>query len=132
ARHIVVDTLGFLLAVRVHAANVHDSVGALLVLTALIGRLPRLLKLWADQAYQGPLEEWVRANLGATLEIVAGMEGQIGFEPLPKRWIVERSLAWLGRNRRLSKDYEHLAICSEAMVYLASIGLLLNRLAPAR
>lgn len=93
--------------------------------------LLRLQRLWADSVYRGSFRDWVQEQFGWTVEIVTKLAGQKGFAALPKRWIVERSLAWLGRNRRLSKDYEATTACSEAMVYLASIHLLLKQLAPA-
>lgn len=127
-RHVVVDTLGLLLIVVVHAASIQDPAGAKLALTPLIGRFPRLALMWADGIYRGPLVEWVREQLGCALSIVTRTAGQRGFQALPKRWIVERTLAWLNRNRRLSKDYEHDLRASESMVYLASIRLLLRRL----
>lgn len=131
-RHIVVDTLGLLLIVVVHSAAIQDPAGAKLVLTPLIGRLPRLVRLWADGIYQGPLGEWVKEKLQCVLTIVRRTEGQRGFQVLPKRWIVERTLGWLNRYRRLSKDYERDPQMSESMVYLASIRLMLRRLDAAK
>jgi putative transposase len=116
--------------VSVHAADISDAVGGEFVLVDL-GRLAeRLTKLFADQAYQG-LVEWVKAEYGLDLEIVVKAKNQKGFVVLPQRWKVERSIAWLCRNRRLSKDYEYHTECSEAMIYLASIHLLIKRLANA-
>lgn len=127
-RHIVVDTLGHLLEVVVHAAHIQDRDGAKLVLDKLSqATKDSLRKLWADGAYAGSLIDWVHAHLDAVLEIVSRDPGQIGFQVLPKRWIVERTFAWFGRYRRLSKDYEQLTASSEAMVYLASIHTLLKR-----
>lgn len=128
-RSILVDTLGFLWKVVVHAAGLHDLEGAKLVLKALplIVRL-RLLKLWADRAYQGLLA-WCWEEYQIALEIVSPPRGQKGFIVLSKRWIVERTFAWLGNCRRLSKDYEESPASSEGMIYLASIRLLLKRLA---
>jgi putative transposase len=127
-RHIVVDTLGLLLIVMVHMASIQDPAGAKLVLTRLIGRFPRLVMLWADGIYTGPLVDWVKATLGCLLAIVTRAKGQRGFQVLPKRWIVERTLGWFNRYRRLSKDYEQDLRMSEGMVYLASIRLMLRRL----
>jgi transposase len=143
-RHILVDTLGLLLKVVVHPANVQDRVGAKLVLADISDQFPRLRHLWADQGYTGPLLDWIAAELGATVEIVErsprrgfqvtpdGQFQQVSlpaiFEPLPRRWVVERALAWIGRHRRMSKDYERLPSTSEALVYLTSIRLLLARL----
>ncbi len=127
-RHIVVDTLGLLLIVVVHVASLQDPAGAKLVLTPLIGRFPRLKLIWADGIYQGPLVDWVKDKLQCVLEIVRRPDGQRGFQVLPKRWIVERTLGWFNRYRRLSKDYEQDPRMSEGMVYLASIRLMLRRL----
>lgn len=99
------------------------------MLTPLIGQVPRLKRLWADGGYAGQLARWV-AEQGWTLEIVAKDPAAKGFQVLPKRWIVERTFAWLGKGRRLSKDYEHRIASSEAMVQLAMIGLMTRRLAP--
>lgn len=131
-RHIVVDTLGHLVEVVVHVASIQDRDGAKLVLDKLSqATKDSLRKLWADGGYAGALIEWVREHLDAVLEIVAREPGQIGFQVLPKRWIVERTFAWFGRYRRLSKDYEQLPKSSEAMIYLASIHILLKRTAVA-
>ena len=127
-RHIVVDTLGLLLIVVVHMASIQDPAGAKLVLTPLIGRFPRLKLIWADGIYQGSLVDWVKDKLKCVLEIVRRPDDQRGFQVLPKRWIVERTLGWFNRYRRLSKDYEQDPRMSEGMVYLASIRLMLRRL----
>jgi putative transposase len=171
-RHILVDTNGFLLKVKVHVANMQDRAGARLLLEPLkrqrhaekrsTSLFPRLRLVWADQGYTGPLDDWMKENLGCRLEVVsyptplsveedfwssvkqrsqAGVTGPelyaglslkrstTGSMPVvPRRWVVERSFAWLGRNRRLSKDYEMLPCSSEAFVYLAMIRLMLKRL----
>jgi putative transposase len=126
-RHILVDTLGNLLAVLVHPANIQDRDGArqLLANLPLMLRL-RLEKIWADGGYQGQLVSWCQETLGLVLEIVAKPPDQVGFAVLPKRWIVERTLAWLGNYRRLSKDYEELCPSSQGMIYLASIHRMLR------
>jgi putative transposase len=129
-RHILVDTLGHLLTVVAHPANIADSTGADWVLEQAIAERWRLRHLWADSNYRGELVDYWETEHGITIEIVAKREGQKTFEVLPKRWIVEQTLAHLGRCRRLSKDYEYWERNSEAMVYLASIQLLLRRLAP--
>ena len=129
-RHLVVDTLGLLLAVVVHAANVQDRDGARLALAKLAGRFPRLRLVWADGGYAGALRGWAAATLGLVVEIVAKPAGATSFTVLPKRWIVERTFAWLGRCRRLSKDYEALPATSEAWIPVAMIHLMLKRLAP--
>jgi len=125
-----VDTLGLVRAVVVHAANIQDRDGATLVLARMQGRFPRLLKVWAAGAYAGGLIAWTQALLGCILEIVKRSDDQKGFVVLPKRWIVERTFAWFGRYRRLSKDDEELPASSETMIYIAMIHLMLRRLAP--
>lgn len=124
------DTLGLVLVVVVHAASVQDRDGAEWVLRRLHGCFPRLVKIWADAAYRGRLLEWARRFAGWTLEIVSRTADQKGFQVQPKRWIVERTLGWLGRSRRLSKDYEALPESSETWIYLAMIHLMLKRLDP--
>lgn len=136
-RHIVVDTLGLVLVVLVTAGHVQDASAARDVLQALFDRLSALQawrwnglrKLWADGGYRGTLLAWTQAMFGWTLEIVAKLPNQSGFQVLPKRWLVERTFAWLNRQRRLSKDYERLPQTSEAFVYVAMIRLMLKRLA---
>lgn len=128
-RHLVVDTLGLLLAIVVTAANVQDRDGAKQVLTQLLGHAPRLQHLWADGAYAGDLIDWVAQTCGWVLEVVARTAALVGFVVLPKRWIVERSFGWLGRYRRLSKDDEVLPETSEALIRVAMIGLMTRRLA---
>jgi putative transposase len=129
-RHLVVDTLGLLLAVVVHAANVQDRDGAKLVLERLAGRFPRLWLVWADGGYAGALLVWALVTAGLVVEVVAKPAGATTFAVLPKRWIVERTFAWLGRCRRLSKDYEALPATSEAWIHVAMTHLMLKRLAP--
>jgi putative transposase len=126
-RHIVVDTLGLILAVVVHAGNIQDRDGALLVLERIRGYVPRLRLIWADGGYAGNLVETVKALFHWTLEIVK--RSDTGFVVLPKRWIVERTFSWLYRYRRLSKDYEQLPENSEAMILIAMINLMSRRLA---
>lgn len=129
-RHIVVDTLGLLLAVKVHAASVQDRDGAYAVLAQLAGRFPRLRLIWADGGYSGQVAELVELTWGWTVEIVKRATDAVGFTVLPRRWVVERTFAWFGRYRRLSKDYEQRTEVSEAMVHLAMIHLMLRRLGP--
>ena len=119
-----------ILAVTVHAASVQDRDGAKPVLTKLVGLFPRLKLIWADGGYAGQLIEWVKELGGWTLEIVKRSDAAKGFVVLPKRWIVERTFGWLGRCRRLSKDYEWQIPSSEAMVHIAMISLMLHRLKP--
>ena len=130
-RHIVVDTLGLILAVVVHAANVQDRDGAKLVLARLAGRFPHLALIWADGGYAGQLVDRVRTTWHWLLTIVSKPTDTPGFVVLPKRWIVERTFGWLGRCRRLSKDYEALPETSETWIYVAMIHLMLRRLKPA-
>jgi putative transposase len=125
-----VDTLGLLLVVVVHAADIQESDGAKLVLRRALGRFPRLQKIWVDQGYKRHFVEWARAVGGWAVEIVKRPDGAKGFRVLPRRWVVERTFAWLGRSRRLSKDYEALPETSEAWVHVAMIHLMLKRLAP--
>jgi putative transposase len=133
-RHLAVDTLGFVLIVLVTAANVDDAAAAPLVLEQLNRRdFPRLEVVWADGKYHNHrLNEWKtsRPSLPWNLEIVSRPPGVQGFVLLPKRWVVERTFAWLGRSRRLSKDYERRCESSEAMIRVSSIALLLRRLEP--
>ena len=128
-RHIVVDTQGLLLAVAVHPANIQDRDGAKLVLQRLLGRFPRLERIWADGAYAGKLVQWAQRCGGWKLELVRRPVQQHTFQVLPRRWVVERTFAWLGRQRHLSKDYEALPETSESWVYTAMTGLMLRRLA---
>lgn len=130
-RHIAVDTLGLLLVVFVHSAHIQDRDGACDVFQKLSELLTRLKLVWADGGYAGQLVELVRSWWRYSLEIVKRTDDMKGFVVLPKRWIVERTLAWLCRNRRLSKDYERLPSSSETVVYLASIRLMIRRLARA-
>ena len=128
-RHVLVDTQGNLLEVAVTAANATDREGASVVLSK-VERLMvvRLLKIWADQAYQGDLEVWFAQQWTIQLDIVRRDPDQQGFVVLPRRWVVERTFAWLGNFRRLSKDDERDTISSEGFIYLASIYTMLNRL----
>ena len=88
----------------------------------------RLLKIWADKGYQGDLETWLYEQWGIALEIVSADPTQIGFAVQPRRWVVERTFAWLGKYRRLSRDYERDTTSSEGFIYLASIRTLLKRI----
>lgn len=120
--------MGLLLTVVVHAANIQDRDGAKQVFEKAKGCFPRLKLVWADGGYAGKLVHWLSELNGWSLEIVKRL-GQ-GFQILPRRWVVERTFAWLGRCRRLSKDYEELTESSEAMIHIAMIHLMLRRLAP--
>jgi putative transposase len=131
-RHVLVDVLGLLLVVVVHAASVQDREGAKAVMAQLAHRFLRLRLIWADGGYAGTLVTWLarfRPRHPLRLEIVKRSDKVCGFVVQPKRWIVERTLGWLNRYRRLSKDYETLPATSEAMIYVAMIRLMLARLA---
>ncbi len=131
-RHVVVDTLGLLLRVMVGPANVQDRDGARPLLSRVLQCFGGLRKIWADGGYAGALVAWFREQAGGrdcVLEIVRRLEGQSGFHILPKRWIVERTLGWLVKSRRLARDYETATQSSEAMIYLTMIRLMLKRLA---
>lgn len=133
-RHLVVDTLGMVVAAVVHSAGIQDRDGAKLVLKKMVGRFPRLKKILADGIYNGGIAEWAQAVGGWILEVVVRPPAEEGekkkFEVLPWRWIVERTFAWLGRYRRLSKDYERQPESSESWIYIAMTQLMLQRLEP--
>lgn len=153
-RHVLVDTEGLVHAVNVHAADIMDRDGIKLVLgEAVRAQLPRMQLLWLDAGYngRGKGKDWVEQTTGWRVETVKGIHwrkyywvpkdippDQIdwslygpspGFHVVPRRWVVERTFAWLAHNRRLSKDYERLCATSEAWIYLALIRLMLRRLA---
>jgi len=128
-RHVLVDTLGLLLIVLVTEADMQDRDAAKRLLVMTLGLLPRLRKLWADGAYRGALVEWVKQFCRLDLEIVERDPSAVGFQLLPRRWVVERTFAWLNHCRRLSKDYEYLPSSSEAMIYVAMVRLMTRRLA---
>jgi transposase len=127
-RHLLVDTEGFLIDAVVTAANVSDQAGAKQLCAVAQARCPRLAHLFADSAYGGTLLAWVQTTCGWTLEIVKKLTDAPGFHVQPRRWVVERSIAWLTRNRQLSKEYDHDPGSSEGWLYLASIRVLLGRL----
>jgi putative transposase len=130
-RHILVDTLGLLIAVVVTGANVQDYHGAKPVLGTVKDRCPRLKVVWADGIYEKQwLIDWVRTQCGWELTITKRSDKEKGFKVLPKRWVVERTFGWLGRYRRLSKDYERLTETSEAMIQMAMIHIMVRRLEP--
>jgi len=155
-RHLLVDTQGFLLAVKVHAARLTDRLGARLLLHTLKDRFPRLSHLFADAGYSGPLLDWITQHLGWQTEIVSKpvnkpaqqweweavlLDGEMlprpklkgrGFSIQRHRWKVERTFGWLIRFRRLARDYEGLSTSSEAFIHIASIRLFLTRLTPFR
>ena len=130
-RHLLVDTLGLILLAKVHPADVQDRSGARLLLAALTTRFGWLRCIWADGGYAGALVAWVRQlrpRRGTRLEIVQHGTKLSHFKILPRRWVVERTFAWLGRSRRLSKDYEHTVGSSESFIYLAMTRIMLRRL----
>jgi putative transposase len=132
-RHIFVDVMGFVLAVLITSAAIDDGVAAVQLLEKIDPvEYPRLTVIWGDSKYHNfALEAWMKKHRpGWTLEVKRPPKGSEGFVVVPKRWVVERSFAWLGRNRRLSKDYEKTIASSEAMVKCSNIALLLRRLAP--
>lgn len=145
-RHLLVDTQGLMLALNVHSADISDRDGALLLLDGLPEHFPRIRKLWTDSGYNGQFRTWAAEHLVSwDVEIVkhwwTGSRRRLvlpdvepdplpsGFHVLPKRWIVERTFAWLDQNRRLSKDYERLPATSETFIYTAMSRLMLRRLA---
>jgi transposase len=149
-RHILVDTMGLVLKVVVHVANIQDREGVRLLLEPLKGTFPRMKKVWLDVGYSGKGRQWIEQEMGWEAEIVkhswTGLRGvwvpqgtevnwaeiiPPGFHILPRRWVVERTFAWIGRYRRMSKDYEYLPSSSESMVCLTMIRLMVKRLAKA-
>ena len=129
-RHILVDTIGLLLHAIVHPADIQDRDGGVLVLRTLFGRFPFLQKLFADGGYQGPIFRAAqkKALPGLETEIVKRSDAAKGFEVLPRRWVVERTFSWLGRCRRLAKDWENLNRKALAFLRIASIRLMLRKL----
>ena len=136
------DTIGLVLRAVVRPADVSDRDGARLVLAGVTDRVPTLRHLWVDAGYQGTAVAWIEESLGLSVTVVRKPRRWVwwpadsepppmptGFQVLPRRWVVERTFAWLGRNRRLSKDYEALPETEEAWIYLAMSNLMLARLA---
>lgn len=129
-RHILVDTEGFLLQAVVHEASIQDRDGAVPVLSQVRKLFPFLECVWADAAYRGPkLAEAFRNIAAWKLQIVTRNDDAAGFEVLPRRWVVERTFAWMGRNRRLAKDFEKIVETSTAYLEVAMIQLMIRRLA---
>ena len=130
-RVLLTDTLGFASLVKVVAGDLHDSLAGHQLLRKLLEQ-PHLLisvrKIFADGGFRGNLEEWVKQVLHIRLEIVLKEEGQIGFQVLPKRWVIERTNAWISRQRRLARDYERTPASSESFIYATMIRLGLRRL----
>jgi putative transposase len=130
-RHLLVDTLGLILRVHVHPADEQDRDSGLDLLVGADQEFPRIEQLWADGAYRGEFEDWVETTLGWQVTIVRPAADQVGFAVQPRRWVVERTFAHLGRWRRLAKDFEHLIECAVAHILTASIHLMLRRLVAA-
>lgn len=128
-RHIIVDTMGLLLAVVVHSASLQDRDGVKRVGERVKGRFPRLKLIWADAAYEAAVG-WAKQFGNWVLELVRKPTGQKGFVAQKRRWVVERTFSWLVRSRRLARDYERRTESSEAIVQLAIIHLMLKRLKP--
>ena len=131
-RHIVVDTCGLLLVVLVTGAGVQDRDAARLLLWALRTCFPTVSLLWADGGYSGQLVAWAATVLGLAVDIVRKLAGQVGFQPLPRRWVAERTFAWINRCRRTVRDYERLPAHHAAMVQWAMIIIMTQRLARHR
>lgn len=121
------DSLGLLMAVVVHAADIQDREGGLLVLDRISGYFSKIQLIWADGGYLGEFIFLAKALFGRTIEVIKRSDKKSGFHVLPKRWIVERTFGWLSLYRRHSRDYEKLPESSEAMVYISMIQLMLHR-----
>jgi putative transposase len=130
-RHVLVDVLGLILALVVHPADVQDPEGGKQVLAKVPGVFPHLLKIWADGRYAGKFLTWAFQFGGWWVEVVNRPKGAPGFVLLKRRWIVERTFAWLENYHRLSKDHEALPESSENLIYLAMIHVMVRRLRPA-
>lgn len=144
-RHLLVDTNGLVMKAKVHPADLADREGARVLLERVGESFPGLLgHLWADAGYRGAeLRRWITEQLGLSLEIVQGKPRWVwvpndvepipippaGFEVIRRRWVVERTFAWICRNRRMSRDYEFLVQTTEALIYVTMIRLMLRRLA---
>jgi putative transposase len=129
-RHILVDTLGLIMAVVVTTACVQDRDGLKKLLRLFGIHRKKLRKIWVDGGYRGQVIEWVKARFRYCLEVVLRSDDVKGFVVLPKRWIVERTFAWLNNHRRLSKDYERFTKTSETMIQIAMTRVMLRRLKP--
>ena len=132
-RHIITDTEGHLVALTVHTADIQDRDGAVGVIASIRQLYPWLRHLFADGGYAGEKLTQAVADLGTwTIEIIKRSDTAKGFEVLPRRWVVERTFAWLGRCRRLAKDFEATIASAEAWIFIASIRLMLRRRAAPR
>ena len=128
-RHIAVDTTGLLLVVLVTAAGVQDRDAARLLLAGLRTCFPTVTWVWADGGYAGRLVDWAAATLRLSIDIVRKLAGQTTFQPLPRRWVVERTFAWITRCRRTVRDYERRPEHHAAMVQWAMVTVMTRRLA---
>ena len=129
-RHILTDTCGYLVHAVVHSADIQDRDGAPLVLAAIVNRFPWLRHVFADGGYAGPkLRKMLKMSGKWTLEIIKRSDTAKGFEVLPRRWVVERTFAWLNRNRRLAKDFENTIESATAWLFMASVQLITRRIA---
>ena len=126
----MVDTNGFVLRVLVHAADISESEGGIWLLNEYGDVLTSLETIRVDQGYKQMFADWVNKYLSSVPEVITKPKDQKGFAVLPKRWVVERTFAWLGRYRQLSKEYDHRPESTEGWIYLASIDILLKRLFP--
>jgi putative transposase len=132
-RHLLVDTEGFVIAAQVTAANVQDHHQVYALAVAGNWRSHRLTKIWVDEGYQGKdVAAAIWRDFLIDLEIVPKPTGQKGFVLVPRRWVVERTFAWLGRYRRLSKDYEYYCETQQTLIYLAMSHIMLRRLAKSK
>jgi len=129
-RHILVDTLGLVLALCVTTACVQDRDGLKKLLRTFGVHRKKMRKIWVDGGYRGAVLEWVKQRFRYCLEVVLRSDDIKGFVVLPKRWVVERTFAWLSNHRRLSKDYERFTKTSETMIQVAMMRLMLRRLKP--
>ncbi len=127
---MLVDTLGLVLALVVTTADVQDRDGCRLLLERLSGSGKKLRKVWVDGGYRGLLLDWVAIHFKFVLTVVLRSDKDKQFKVLPKRWVVERTFAWLSHHRRLSKDYEVFPQTSETLIYLAMARLMLRRIQP--
>ena len=128
-RHLLVDTMGWIMAVLVTTAAVQDRDGARILLRRLTGACKKLRLIWVDGGYRGKLLDWVSQHFRFSLQPVLRSDKTTGFRVLPHRWVVERTFGWLVANRRLAKDYEALPNSSESMIHIAMIRLMVRRLA---
>jgi putative transposase len=125
-RHIMVDTLGLIIAIVVHGADVQDRNGARTLLEVVKDKCLKLKKIYADGGYSGTLIQWAKEQLQTTLEIIKRSDGP--FRILPKRWVVERTFAWITNDRRHGRDYERLCESSVAFIHLSMIKVMLKRI----